>query len=292
MAQFNWTYLSDTGRRHNIGLFHGDRTGHLLVHCNSRIVLIDFHVLQSKMYTFFIDDELCEIQLEKKENRFYYGFNINKEADTPKNRERRATEKMHLRKGLALLGFLVLFVSIIFFSLRYHNGRYASTQTENLLTNGPTGEAVARISLPANERSADIHYNYVADGRIYGGTTHLDTTAPSYKIPLQSGDEFVVRYALRQPKVHEIDFSHLSERQTARYRQRARQQHRQLHPELSADRIDCVLDVLFQAGGIAAYADVYFQDYPPSRNIHHNRETYEALITDPAVARQLSRKCR
>jgi hypothetical protein len=275
-----------------VGLFHGNRTGHLLVHCNSRIVIIDFHVLQSKMYSFFIDDELCEIKLERKDDRFYYDFNINKEVDTPKNRERRATEKMHLRKALALLGILALFVTIVFFGLRYRNNQFATRHHNHLMAGAQTGEAIAKISLPDEAAPEKVDYNFVADGRIYRGTTDLNQSAPAIEMPLRNGDEFVVRYALSRPEVHEIDLLNPSERQTARYRQRARDQHRQLHPELSAERIDCVLDVLYQATGLSAYADIYFQNRSPSQNAHHNHQTYEALITDPGVAAQLSRQCR
>ena len=58
MSQMSWTYIADDGARYDVGLFHGDSTGHLLVYCNARIVVIDFSVLASKNYSFFINDEL------------------------------------------------------------------------------------------------------------------------------------------------------------------------------------------------------------------------------------------
>ncbi len=56
MSQITWTYVDDDGYSHNVGLFHGDNSGHLVVYCNSRIVVIDLKVLTSKNYSFFIDE--------------------------------------------------------------------------------------------------------------------------------------------------------------------------------------------------------------------------------------------
>ena len=72
---------------------HGAESGHLMVYCNTNIVLIDFEILQSKTYSFFIEDELCELSIERKDDQFFYGFEINKKADTPLNRQRRKIEK-------------------------------------------------------------------------------------------------------------------------------------------------------------------------------------------------------
>ncbi len=52
MSQITWTYVDDDGYSHKVGLFHGDNSGHLLVYCNTRIVVIDFGVMASKNYSF------------------------------------------------------------------------------------------------------------------------------------------------------------------------------------------------------------------------------------------------
>jgi tRNA A-37 threonylcarbamoyl transferase component Bud32 len=52
MSQFTWTYIRDNGALHRVGLFHGDETGHLMIYCNTRIVVIDFGVTTSKNYSF------------------------------------------------------------------------------------------------------------------------------------------------------------------------------------------------------------------------------------------------
>lgn len=250
-------------------------------------MLIDFHVLQSKNYSFFIEDELCEIKLRRQEDGYSYGFEINREVDTPKNRERRATEKRHLRKGLLLLLALSLFVTLVWMGLRYrHHSRLTAEQTA--LLDEEAKESVAKLFPGSGASGAGIRYSFVADGRIVEGKIRYTDAV----LPIEAGDEFIVRYAPHRPAAHEIAFDRPTDRQLDRYRRRAHAQHQRLHPELSAERIDCVLDVLFDAGGTDAYADVYFQDRSQAENPLHNRDSYRDRITQPAVAAALSRRCR
>ena len=108
MSQLNWIFLDDFGRKFKVGLYHGDQSGHLMVFCNSRVLLIDFHVLQSKKYSFYLGDELCDLILERKDGKFQYGLKPDKNADTPLNRLRKHQTRKHWIQS-AVLGGLVLF---------------------------------------------------------------------------------------------------------------------------------------------------------------------------------------
>lgn len=112
MSQMTWTYIADDGVRHNVGLFHGDNTGHLLVYCNSRIVVIDFGVVASKNYSFFINDELCDLVIEEKDGKFQYGFKVDEVTDTARNRGRRKMMRTEVRQTL-LIGFLFILIIIL-----------------------------------------------------------------------------------------------------------------------------------------------------------------------------------
>ncbi len=120
MSQITWTYIDDYGSLHKIGLFHGDTTGHLLVYCNTRIVVIDFSVQDSKNYSFLINEELCDISVEEKAGKFSYGFTIDQITDTPRNRGRHKMIRQQIRQSL-ILGFIfILIVVIAFFLLMGH----------------------------------------------------------------------------------------------------------------------------------------------------------------------------
>lgn len=102
--------MDECGGQHRIGLYHGANSGHVLIYCNARIVVIDFSVWDSKTYTFFIEDELCEIQLDRVKGGFTYDFEVNKTADTPKNKQRKRRERKYLFYSIGLLFLLVLIV--------------------------------------------------------------------------------------------------------------------------------------------------------------------------------------
>ncbi|MCB0600337.1 MAG: hypothetical protein KDC28_03890 [Saprospiraceae bacterium] len=106
------------GQRFNIGLFHGNKTGHLMVYCNQKIVVIDFNVLRTKTYSFFIDDEMCNLTVERKNNRWYYGLVIDHEVDTPKNALRKKLNRKNVIQAIIFLIIVILSISAItlFFS--------------------------------------------------------------------------------------------------------------------------------------------------------------------------------
>lgn len=116
MSQMRWTYVDDFGRRYHVGLFHG-RTGHLLIYCNARILVIDFNVLNSKKYTFFLNHELCDIHVERQDNRFAYGFEIDRKTSTPWNERRKAFERTNLYRSLLFTGISALIIGVMAFFL-------------------------------------------------------------------------------------------------------------------------------------------------------------------------------
>ena len=117
-----WTYLGDDGSRHKIGLFHGDNTGHLLVYCNARIVVIDFSVHATKNYAFYINDELCDLAVEEKDGKFSYGFRVDQVTDTPRNRQRRKMIRTQVKQTLLLgLIFILFIVLVVFLLFRFNN---------------------------------------------------------------------------------------------------------------------------------------------------------------------------
>lgn len=115
MSQITWTYVDDDGFPHQVGLFHGDNSGHLLVYCNTRIVVIDFSVLTSKNYSFFINEELCDLAIEEKEGKFSYGFSIDQITDTPRNRGRRKLKRFETRQTLMMgVAFIIMVTMMVF----------------------------------------------------------------------------------------------------------------------------------------------------------------------------------
>ena len=74
-------------------MYHGEDSGHLMVHCNNKVMLIDFGVKGSKNYSFFLDEELFELHLTRENGRFSYELKHNEDIDSPHNRRRDQEKK-------------------------------------------------------------------------------------------------------------------------------------------------------------------------------------------------------
>ncbi len=114
MAQSNWHFRSHRGASYYIGLYHSPQSGNVVIYCNSKVTTIDFGVLETKCYSFFIGEELLEVQIEKKDKGYNYSLNINSEVATPLNKRRKkkeAEDKKMMR--YAFIGLVVLMIIVL-----------------------------------------------------------------------------------------------------------------------------------------------------------------------------------
>ena len=111
MAQKNWRFNSHRGHSYIIGLYHSAQSGNVVIHCNSNVTTIDFGVLESKEYSFFVGEELLIIRIEKSGDQYTYEMVIDKQVETRLNAQRKEDKKVE-KNGLlfALLGFIIVFV--------------------------------------------------------------------------------------------------------------------------------------------------------------------------------------
>jgi hypothetical protein len=122
MSQMTWIHIADDGSKHKIGLFHGNTTGHVLVYCNARIVVIDFNVSVSRKYSFFINDQLFDLEIEEKEGKFAYGFKPDHIADTPYNQARRKDNRRQIKLVILLCIAFVLLIFLVSYFVFGFNG--------------------------------------------------------------------------------------------------------------------------------------------------------------------------
>ena len=114
MSQMRWTYVDDYLRKYHVGLYHGDRSGHLMIHCNARVLVIDFNVLDSRKYTFYINDELFDVHIERNNNRFAYSLEIDERTETPRNLRRRKRNRADLIRTISVAaGFIVFLATML-----------------------------------------------------------------------------------------------------------------------------------------------------------------------------------
>ncbi len=290
MNRFNWTYLADMGKKHHVGLMHGAESGHLLVYCDSNIILIDFKVLEDKTYTFFIDEQLCEISIEKMNGQFYYGFEINKKADTPRNRMRKKIEKRHLKQSLLFLaGVILLISSFTYFMVKGKDDSVGDYYQNILQNNGKESKAKIVTVSPS-----EITYFYIVNGQSYSAETKSkdeSIVVLENGMPMEEGDEFIVTYVPNRPDLNKIDYNRPTSYQVDRYRKRTVSQHLYLNPALDSLKAVCIIDIAFETKGIQGLADIYFQQASSSDNPRNNKNTYGKLTRDIPFQNKVSQRC-
>ncbi|MEM6317046.1 MAG: hypothetical protein AAF960_05210 [Bacteroidota bacterium] len=113
MNQFHWTYWDHFGRQHVVGILHGLKTGHLLIHLNSKVLIIDFNVFQPKKYSFLINEEICELKIEGAGKEFKYNLGVNEQQAA----ERKALKKKEARQFLYQQIGAVVATSLLLFTI-------------------------------------------------------------------------------------------------------------------------------------------------------------------------------
>jgi hypothetical protein len=280
--QFTWTYVSDAGQRYTVGLFHSVREGHLMVYCNQKVVLIDFKVFDTRSYPLFLDDELFHVNIERKNGKYFYGFRMDKEADTPRNQARRLIEKKHWKQTLifvALLALAVTAVTIIGRSQKEDQGDPAG-RAELILHHGKMTEGKVE-GIYQHEDQTTVRYSFIVNGQSYSGREALPPMPNALLpngLPLKEGDQFAVRYVGDRPGWNSMQLDNPTEAQIQYYRKLARQQQARQHPDQSEALIECLLDIAYAQQGLSGYAAFISQTAAATDNPFANEQAYKRLI--------------
>jgi len=106
LAQESWNIKDPFGYEYNVGMYHGDRTGHLLIYVNGEPVIIDFGVEDSKSYSLVVGTVLYDLILKKVGLNFDYDFKRNEayiEELQEKRKEEEEGEKVILLVAICII---------------------------------------------------------------------------------------------------------------------------------------------------------------------------------------------
>lgn len=116
MSQLTWTVLDDVGGKFHVGIYHGETTGHLVVYCNWKIIIVDFNVLESKSYSFYLGQEFCHLDISKAGEGFRYALKKDNDAKTPLNLARKkANRRDSIKSAMLIVSLIFLVVVIVYF---------------------------------------------------------------------------------------------------------------------------------------------------------------------------------
>jgi len=307
MGQINWVYLDNCGGRHRVGLFHGDRTGHLLIHCNMKVVQIDFSVLETKTYSFFIEDELCEVIAEKMQNgRFGYEFRVNKTIDTPRNRIRRVDNRRNNRLlALFIVGVVIVIAGFVFALTSYgkredmrrmsktsiaHN--LGKSNQRKLMETGRSSVSTLHVEA-INAKRIGVYTFKTADSIEIRGVFEVADTGMillQNGFPLRNGDSFDTYYLPSDPQAHRVELFQPTKATVTRYIAHALAVEEHSSGDSRGKSLCRVLTVaeLLQW---PALADFIFQDKTAVENPAHNKETYLRLVRGGEVEKAVAAGC-
>ncbi len=307
MAQLGWVYLDPHGGQHRIGLYHGDKTGHLLIHCNMRVIQVDFSVKESKSYSFFIEDELCELSIQKEHGFYSYEFTTNRKVDTPLNRLRKAEDRRNLKYVLWFAGGLALIIGGVFWGLhrfdKWQEGKgfmensllSAEALTSQGLLAAQGKKAVAQLFFDTQRKERKVFYTFT--------TADSVRTTGQFKVPkegafilptgfpLSDSDAFRVTYLPNNPRVHRVEFDAPTGPTITRYLQLAQSMEQQNHPEDSPERSACVVLSAAAKSDWPILAHFIFQGKLPDENTRNNRDTYLRMTRDPDFEAMIKQEC-
>jgi Fas apoptotic inhibitory molecule (FAIM1) len=306
LAQAIWQFVSNTGHKHKIGLYHGDSTGHLLIYCDSKVVKIDFSVQKPEEYSFFIDDEFCKITLYQEPNgSFTYGFDVDKQTDTPLNQVR----KLDLRKNNKLLW--AMGVSIVVIIAAFFFGTQAWQRHLSEENSGWAGVVYfpdKSVATHLHESGVKTHaYFYVKpDNQVIAYrfiTTEGKRVDGTIKRPegqigmlpngfeLQDGDSYQLRYEKGNPYQHMVDFMAPTPEQVKRFAERALIIETRKQDQKSLIARQCFIQTVLTERGWEHLQHIINQFVPPSANSTHNSDSYLRLCRSPDFERVLAQKC-
>jgi len=291
--QFNWTYLGDNGKNHKVGMYHGAESGHLMVYCNNKVILVDFSVLKSSTYSFFIEEQLCELEIELRKGEFRYGFHLNKTADTPLNRIRKKKEKKYLYQSLGFLAGITLLVLTTFFTLNnWQNSKQTVAMTTLLQEFGQ--EAEAKILIASENEDHSVSYYFIVNGKGYTAKSKKgkeNVQLYQHGMPIEKGDEFVIRYLPENPNTCTIDYNRPTSSQVETYLKRAAKKYASKNPSVTNDESKCLTQIAYDLKGVSGLADFYYQDVAVAENPKHNMESFQRLVRDLPFQKERKKRC-
>ncbi len=279
MAQFAWTYTGKKGRPYRVGLYHGNRSGNLLIHCNAKVMIIDFQVKETKTYTFFLEEELCRIRLERKGDRMFYHFEIDKETDTPLNRVRKKQDRRHLWQTLLFFGgiiFLAIVTALIISSLQPDpDEKYRAAQVTAIeqLEQG-TGTILALD----NPKNGAFSYSITLDGVLLQRKESRSDIQRQWGKLVQEGDAFQVLWEKDPPYDSQLLIESPTPKQIDLFKQRVMEKEQEMLTVRQMEVLECFIDESLKNNQLRVLPLLYHRTLSVDENAYFNKAQFQNEI--------------
>jgi hypothetical protein len=281
--QQQWTFIDNKSKQHRIMLVHSTKSGKLLIHYNYKtVILYDLDVFKSSKYSFFIDDELCEIHVIRNLQSYNYHFFVNKEANTPLNQARKKIDTRDKKYTWTFVIVLFTMVGIFVYFSRFLSEQRDRDRLELVYTNygQNTTATIENINFPS------VFYRFeTIEGKIV-----QDKIEPCY-MPWAKGDTFSLRYVFINPALHRIDTTHFDWVARQRMFENVRQIQQANHLDQDIVYINHLLNTAYELHGLEGWKHIYFQSLN-SDNVPYNQNSYLRMVRDEAFLAKMKEKMK
>jgi hypothetical protein len=279
MKQFHWNHIDQTGKLHKVGLMHGSRTGHVLIHVNGKISSIDFKVMETKQYSFFINEELIELNIIRHDDHYEYTMEINEEVKTPLNERRNKARAKMGYQTFAFFGILMLIV--LGFSMWMINSDWYKHRQK---------EQIRRLDYIGIYTKAKL---FVKDGKTYKYSfvdrdlNLVEAKEPLPRYLIQNGDEYMVRYLPSDPSINKVFFAKPTEYQIDRAMKEVLKVCQELDATKSEGMCQCIVEAAAETKGYKGLMSYVNQHVVSAMNPVFNAESANTLLNSDTFKRHL-----
>ena len=277
MNTSKWTYISRNGERNLITILHSPRLGHFLIFFNRKIVLANKKVFNQDSYSFFIDDELCIVDIRTVSGKYTYTFQVDKKADTPLNQFRKKNDQKNLYYSLTTFGFLFFMVGIAMVAIFHQQD---SAKWKSILENAILTTAEIQI-IELKRNQFHVFYSYKEGNINYRDIIQTDKTSNPILdngFPIETSDAFFLTYSSKMKRNNKLHLDYPTPKTTQRYRILGEAKYQENHPAANSSYCDCIADIAYELKDWKGYALLYNEQNLSSDNERFNQKEYQSFV--------------
>lgn len=291
MHKRDWIFYGHL-HRHLVTLFHFEQTGRVMLYLNRRLLLEEMLPMpqSSHTYQFFIDDELCELELGYAPKiGFSYDFRSPNYSTSRYGRWQRWKDRL---ENLKIVGVLALFLLISLPVVYYfwQQNRSEKDFKVGMMTEGTVIGVEPTFEKKGTAATGMALYSFVSDTKGYAGKQALvyDSKTKKFRtpdgLPIRGGEQFMVLFQPANPIHNRIDFRRPTAQQIQAYQTDVRAACMRHFSKLESSQAmmycDCLSRFLVEQYGIEAIVRLYQSATPKTEHAQYNTDTFEAWLKE------------
>lgn len=289
MHQESWNYNGRL-KKHHILLNHYHNSQDVSIRLNGVVL---FHESLSseetkKSFQFFIDSELCEINITKENNTYQYQFTSHPYSTSQLGRQRKFKAQLQewgIATGMIAVCLMIFVPAIYYFFVQLPNRQ--NLDLGGMITAGVVTKIDPISTSKTLVKNANAYYKFlVNDDWFQGKTTIKRSKSGKYitenGLPLAAGCEFEVLFSGINPEKSRMLFKKPTDQQASKYCEIASEPclynpPPEIDSDLHSDYCKCISKGVYYRFGLDGIAHILSQNEPHSRLNKYNQKTFERL---------------